>query len=126
MLKTRVITALVLMALLLPSIFWLPQSAWALLVAVFIGIGAWEWGSLLGWQSGPRIALGIGTALPDWLMGTSDLDCGFWGHLFNGYSEEYVKEELKPVIARFRNDHSRVTLDGPLLTEQEAAVLRAP
>ena len=63
MLKTRVITALVLMALLLPSIFWLPQSAWALLVAIFIGIGAWEWGSLLGWQSGPRIALSVGTAL---------------------------------------------------------------
>jgi phosphatidate cytidylyltransferase len=44
MLKTRVITALVLMALLLPSLFYLPQGAWALLVAAFVGIAAWEWG----------------------------------------------------------------------------------
>lgn len=63
MLRTRVITALALMALLLPSIFWLPQSGWALLIAAFIGIAAWEWGSLLGWSGGSRIALGVVTAL---------------------------------------------------------------
>jgi len=63
MLKTRVITALVLLALLLPALFYLPQSAWALLVAAFIGIGAWEWGALLGWRSAGRIALGLVTAL---------------------------------------------------------------
>ncbi|EKE17944.1 MAG: hypothetical protein ACD_10C00203G0007, partial [uncultured bacterium] len=44
MLKTRVITALVLVGLLLPAMFYLPQSYWALAVAAFIGIGAWEWG----------------------------------------------------------------------------------
>lgn len=59
MLKTRVITALVLVTLLLPSLFWLPQSAWALLVAAFIGIAAWEWGALLGWQGASRIILGF-------------------------------------------------------------------
>lgn len=58
MLKTRVITALVLLALLLPALFYLPQSGWALLVAAFIGIGAWEWGALLGWRSAPRLLLG--------------------------------------------------------------------
>jgi phosphatidate cytidylyltransferase len=63
MLRTRVITALALMALLLPSLFWLPQSAWALLVAAFIGVAGWEWGGLLGWRGGARIALGIATAL---------------------------------------------------------------
>jgi len=62
MLKTRVITALVLMALLLPSIFLLPQAAWALLVAVFIGIAAWEWGALLKWSDNGRRLLGIVTA----------------------------------------------------------------
>lgn len=62
MLKTRVITALALMALLLPSLFWLPQSGWALLVALFIGIAAWEWGALLGWTAPARIFLGIVTA----------------------------------------------------------------
>ncbi len=63
MLKTRVITALVLMALLLPSLFYLPQSAWALLVAGFVGVAAWEWGGLLGKSSGWRIALGVLTAV---------------------------------------------------------------
>lgn len=63
MLKTRVITALVLMALLLPSLFYSSQAAWALLVAGFIGIAAWEWGALLGWGATARVILGIGTAL---------------------------------------------------------------
>lgn len=58
--------------------------------------------------------------IADWFLGTSDLKRGLVGHLFNGYSEKHVKEELKPVIARFRNDHSRVTLDGPQLTADEA------
>ena len=62
MLKTRVITALVLMAVLLPSLFWLPQSGWALLIALFIGVGAWEWGALLGWSNTARLLLGAVTA----------------------------------------------------------------
>lgn len=63
MLKTRVITALVLVGVLLPSLFWLPQSAWALLTAAVIGVAAWEWGALLGWQQGARRLLGAATAL---------------------------------------------------------------
>jgi phosphatidate cytidylyltransferase len=62
MLKTRVITALALMALLLPSIFWLPQAYWALLIAAFIGVAGWEWGALLGWQKTGRLLLGVSTA----------------------------------------------------------------
>lgn len=58
MLKTRVITALVLVSLLLPSLFWLSQSFWALLVAAFIGVAAWEWGALLGWKPQSRVLLG--------------------------------------------------------------------
>lgn len=63
MLKTRVITALVLVGLLLPSMFLLPQAAWAILIALFIGVGAWEWGALLGWSGSARIALGAGFTL---------------------------------------------------------------
>ena len=62
MLKTRVITALALMALLLPSLFWLPQAQWALLIAAFIGVAGWEWGALLGWQRIGRLLLGVITA----------------------------------------------------------------
>lgn len=63
MLKTRVITALVLMALLLPSLFYLSQAAWALVVAGFIGIAAWEWGALLSKSAPWRIVCGVLTAL---------------------------------------------------------------
>ena len=52
-----------------------------------------------------------------------DLRRGLLGHLFNGHGEKHVKEELRPIIARFRNDHSRVTPDGPLLTPQEESVM---
>jgi hypothetical protein len=64
--------------------------------------------------------------LADWFMGTSDLRRGLLGHLFNGYSDQHVKEELKPVIARFRTaktQDERVTLDGPRLTEDEQRTL---
>jgi len=62
MLKTRVITALVLLGVLLPSLFYLPQALWALLLAGFIGVAAWEWGALLGWREWPRRALGVAVA----------------------------------------------------------------
>lgn len=58
MLKTRIITALLLMAVLLPSLFYLPQTEWALLIAAFLGVGAWEWGALLRWSASMRRLLG--------------------------------------------------------------------
>jgi len=63
----------------------------------------------------------------DWFMGTSDLRRGLLGHLFNGYSQADVKEELKPVIERFRTAQTqdqRVTVDGPRLSEDEVKALR--
>jgi hypothetical protein len=32
--------------------------------------------------------------IADWYMGTSDLDRGLLGHLFNGYSTKHVKKEF--------------------------------
>ena len=61
--------------------------------------------------------------IADWFMGTSDLRRGLIGHLFNGYSDKHQKEELKPIIAKFRTDDSRVTTDGPQLTAQEQQVI---
>jgi hypothetical protein len=63
--------------------------------------------------------------IADWVMGSSDLRCGLLGTLFNGYSEKHVKEELRPVIAKFRHDHSRVTLDGPELSNDERQAMKA-
>jgi hypothetical protein len=31
----------------------------------------------------------------DWLFGTSDLDRGLLGHLFNGYDTRYVKRQMR-------------------------------
>jgi hypothetical protein len=62
----------------------------------------------------------------DWAMGTSDLKRGLLGHLFNGYDETHIKEELKPMIARFRTSQTqdeRCTLDGPKLNEEEVQTL---
>ena len=33
--------------------------------------------------------------IADWLFGTSDLDCGLIGHLFNGYNTHRIKKGLK-------------------------------
>ena len=66
--------------------------------------------------------------IADWALGTSDLNRGLLGHLFNGYDERYVKEELKPIMARFRTSQTqeeRCTLEGPKLDADEARVLAA-
>jgi hypothetical protein len=31
----------------------------------------------------------------DWLLGTSDLDRGLIGHIFNGYSTKHVRKDLR-------------------------------
>ena len=33
--------------------------------------------------------------ISDWLFGTSDLNRGLLGHLFNGYSTKYLKTDLR-------------------------------
>ena len=63
--------------------------------------------------------------IADWFMGTTDIDRGLLGHLFNGCSEKHVKQELKAILVRFRQDDSRVTLDGPRLTKDEEKALEA-
>jgi hypothetical protein len=57
--------------------------------------------------------------IADWVMGTSDLNRGLLGTLFNGYNEDHLKPELRPTIERFRRPDAPVTLDGPV-TEQMA------
>lgn len=47
MLKTRVITAIVLLAVLLPITFFAPIGAFAALIAIVVIFAAWEWARLL-------------------------------------------------------------------------------
>src|SRR6476620_2722267 len=72
-----------------------------------------------------RYNMNLTFPIADWFMGTTDLERGLLGHLFNGYSENHVKPELEAIKDRFRQDDSRVTLDGPRLTKHEEQVLAA-
>jgi phosphatidate cytidylyltransferase len=48
MLKTRVLTAVVLLAAFLAALFLLPPAQWALLVALLTAMAGWEWARLAG------------------------------------------------------------------------------
>jgi phosphatidate cytidylyltransferase len=72
MLKQRVITALVLLALLLPALFHPRPEALALLTLVLIAAGAWEWGRLNQLTLLPSLALSVvcvTLCLLSWLQG---------------------------------------------------------
>jgi phosphatidate cytidylyltransferase len=59
MLKQRVITAVVLLAILLPALFAPVAWPFAVLTLVMIGAAGWEWARLNGVGGGVAIALGI-------------------------------------------------------------------
>lgn len=58
MLRTRVITALVIVAFLVPAIFVLGPKPWAILTACITGVGAWEFGRLAGFCTAGQIRYG--------------------------------------------------------------------
>jgi len=56
MLKTRVLTALCLLAIFLSALFFVPPAGWLALAVLVAGVGAWEWGGLVGWSGTLRSA----------------------------------------------------------------------
>lgn len=62
MLRTRVLTAVVLLAAFLLALFYLPPLGWLLFVTAVAALAAWEWGALMQLAGAPRIALGIALA----------------------------------------------------------------
>lgn len=62
MLKQRIITALVLLALLLPALFWPLLWPFALLMLLMVGAAGWEWGRLNGLAGGRAVLLGLAIA----------------------------------------------------------------
>jgi phosphatidate cytidylyltransferase len=58
MLKQRVITALVLLAFLLPALFYPAPEPFSVVVLVLIVAGGWEWGRLHGLKQPASLALG--------------------------------------------------------------------
>lgn len=69
MLKTRVITALILAPIAIGCIFFLPPLGFALFTGIIISIGAWEWANMAGMTAGPaRIGYALATALVLFLL----------------------------------------------------------
>jgi phosphatidate cytidylyltransferase len=72
MLKQRVITAVVLLAILLPALFWKTPQPFLAITLVLIAAGGWEWGRLNGLGQGSNIALGLLTlalCAASWVLG---------------------------------------------------------
>ncbi|WP_034928143.1 phosphatidate cytidylyltransferase [Candidatus Accumulibacter vicinus] len=59
MLRTRVITAIVLFAAFFGALFYLPPLGWLLFVTVVAGIAAWEWGALMRLGAAGQVSLGV-------------------------------------------------------------------
>jgi phosphatidate cytidylyltransferase len=59
MLKQRIITAIVLLAILLPALFWPSPVPFAAVTLVLIAAGAWEWGRLNGLGQGGSVLAAI-------------------------------------------------------------------
>lgn len=73
-----------------------------------------------------HINMNLTFPLADWLMGTSDLNRSLLGHVFNGYDNEFQKPELTALIEKFRRpqiEAERVTLEGPVLDDEDLHVL---
>lgn len=60
MLAKRVATALVLLAILLPSLFWFPPRVWGFVSLVFLALAAYEWVRLL---EKPQFAVWVALAI---------------------------------------------------------------
>ena len=73
-----------------------------------------------------HINMNLTLPLADWALGTSDLNRGLLGHLFNGTNTTYQKPGLTQLMHKYRNAHiveERVTLEGPQLDEDDMLAL---
>lgn len=59
MLKQRIITAAILLAILLPALFWPSPVPFAAVTLVLIAAAAWEWGRLNGLPQGASVAVAL-------------------------------------------------------------------
>ena len=79
MLKQRIITALVLLAILLPALFYPSPVPFAAVVLVLMAGGAWEWGRLNGCDPLASVVVGavcIALCAASWLLGLADQPLG--------------------------------------------------
>jgi phosphatidate cytidylyltransferase len=72
MLKQRVITAVILLAILLPALFWRTPEPFLGITLVLIAAGGWEWGRLNAHAQGTSVALGaitLALCAGSWALG---------------------------------------------------------
>lgn len=87
MLKQRVITAIVLLAILLPALFWPTPLPLMVITLVLLAAGGWEWGRLNGLGGAGSVLLGLVTfALCSgaWALGWTASAPGAWWTLAAG------------------------------------------
>ena len=63
MLRKRILTALMLAALLVTTLFWLPMLGFQLFMALVVALVAFEWAALAGWRGGVRAVYVLGVVL---------------------------------------------------------------
>lgn len=83
MLKTRLLTAAVLIPLFLAALFLLPEPYWSLLMLIASLIGLWEWANLAGFKPVVRY-LYVAAA------GVAGVFFTFWRGAENAYMQEYA------------------------------------
>ncbi len=62
MLKTRIITAVILFFVFFSALFYLPPAGWVAFATLIASLAAWEWGGLMGGGQAQRVVMGLGTA----------------------------------------------------------------
>lgn len=82
MLKQRIITALVLLAILLPALFYPSAVPFTVVVLVLMTAGAWEWGRLSGFGQAGAVAVAVACVAlcaGSWALGWLDRPLtGLW------------------------------------------------
>ncbi|MDR1063566.1 MAG: phosphatidate cytidylyltransferase [Azoarcus sp.] len=69
MLRTRIVTAVFLLAGLSCALFFFPPRAWTAFCALVCTVAAWEWGGLAGWGGKARIAYGAVLGVSCFILG---------------------------------------------------------
>ncbi|MEI7432051.1 MAG: phosphatidate cytidylyltransferase, partial [Betaproteobacteria bacterium] len=59
MLKTRIITAVILLLVFLVALFGFPPTGWFVFATLIAAVAAWEWGALMGMSHFSRVTLGV-------------------------------------------------------------------
>ena len=99
MLRTRVLTAAVLLAVFLSALFLLPRPGWIASCALFLGLSAWEWGALAGLAAVGRLIYStflVGIFVLLWILEAS-VTSGSYGPAWVYYAAGLFWVVLAPV-----------------------------